>query len=301
MNYEPQSHTPSYAQHAAVHDPRVSPVNGPIQLRVSWGAIFAGVVLALVVQLIINLLGVGAGAATLDPATSDNPSAAALSYGAAAWFVAAGVIASLVGGYAAGRLSGSTIKSTAGWHGITTWAATTLVIFYLLIGAVGSAVGGASTLLGGALGGLASSVGGATQTAVEAVAPRVQDPFAAIEQAVRGATNGSDPAALRDAAVTALRAVVTGDEAQAEAAREQAAQALAAARGEPIETARTQVQQFEEQYRQTVETARQQATAAADVAAKVTSRGSLVAVISLLFGAVAAAFGGRLGAARRIA
>jgi len=40
--------------------------------KVSWGAIFAGVAIALAVQFLLNLLGVGIGAAVLDPATSDN-------------------------------------------------------------------------------------------------------------------------------------------------------------------------------------------------------------------------------------
>src|SRR5215813_9811557 len=42
--------------------------------RVSWGAVLAGVAVALAVQLILNLLGIGLGAATFDPAGSNNPS-----------------------------------------------------------------------------------------------------------------------------------------------------------------------------------------------------------------------------------
>lgn len=43
--------------------------------KVSWGAIFAGVVLALAVQFFLNLLGVGIGAAVIDPASYDKTSA----------------------------------------------------------------------------------------------------------------------------------------------------------------------------------------------------------------------------------
>ena len=52
--------------------------------RVSWGAVLAGVVVALVTQLILNLLGIGIGAATLDPAagSAENPSASSFSIGA---------------------------------------------------------------------------------------------------------------------------------------------------------------------------------------------------------------------------
>ena len=60
--------------------------------------------------------------------------------------------------------------------------------------------------------------------------------------------------------------------------------------------ARTQVQQYEQQYRQTVDQAKQQATQAADTAAKAVSRAGLFGAISLLLGAVAGWFGGRMGA-----
>ena len=43
--------------------------------RVSWGAIFAGVVVGLVVQVLLTMLGLGIGVATLNPVTGDNPAA----------------------------------------------------------------------------------------------------------------------------------------------------------------------------------------------------------------------------------
>jgi hypothetical protein len=65
-----------------------------------------------------------------------------------------------------------------------------------------------------------------------------------------------------------VRALVTGDPSQAQAARERAAAALAQAQNIPIEQAREQVTQYEQQDRRTVEQAKQKATAAADAAAK---------------------------------
>jgi len=47
------------------------------------------------------------------------------------------------GGYAAGRLAGKPKESTAAWHGLTAWALTALVIFYLLTTTVGGLLGGA--------------------------------------------------------------------------------------------------------------------------------------------------------------
>ena len=74
--------------------------------RISWSAVLAGVVVALVTQLILNMIGVGIGAATLDPATGDNPEAATFSIGAAIWWTVSGILAAFAGGYAAGRLAG---------------------------------------------------------------------------------------------------------------------------------------------------------------------------------------------------
>ncbi len=126
--------------------------------KISWGSIFAGVAMALAVQFLLNLLGVGIGAAVLDPATPDNPEATTFSIMGGIWFVVAGIIASFVGGYIASRLSGRPSNTTGGYHGLTTWAVTTLVVLYLLTTSVGA-------LVGGAFSGLSSVVGGVGQTA----------------------------------------------------------------------------------------------------------------------------------------
>jgi hypothetical protein len=301
-------HHPDTPRNRGDHEaPHVSPVTPAedartIMLnRVSWGAVLAGVVVALVIQLILNLLGIGLGAATLDPAAGagGNPSASSFSIGAGIWFMLAGVLASLAGGYAAGRLAGKPKESTAAWHGLTAWAFTTLVVFYLLTTTVGGILGGAYRTVTSALGNVAQTAGSTAQTAAQVAAPNLAgaaDPFASIEQSIRGATGGNDPAALRDAAVAAVRAQVTGNEQQAAEARERAAEAIARAQNIPVEQARTQVQQYEQQYRQAADQARQQATQAADTAARAVSTAALLAALGLILGAAAAWFGGRLGA-----
>lgn len=85
--------------------PHLSPVTPAEDARkiminqISWGAVLAGVVLTLAVQLILNLLGIGIGAATLDPGqgAGSNPEVATLGLGAGIWFVVAGIVASFVG------------------------------------------------------------------------------------------------------------------------------------------------------------------------------------------------------------
>src|ERR1700712_2202671 len=100
--------------------------------KVSWGAIFAGVAVALAVQFLLNLLGVGIGAAVIDPAKYDNPDASTFSIAGGIWFVVAGLVASFVGGYIASRLSGRPSNSTGGGQGLATRGVGKPVLPYLL-------------------------------------------------------------------------------------------------------------------------------------------------------------------------
>ena len=111
--------------------------------RVSWGAIFAGVVVGLVVQVLLTMLGVGIGVATLDPGAGDNPAVSTFSIATGVWYVLSGIIAAFAGGYIASRMSGKTVATTGALHGLTSWAFTTLLVLYLLSTAVGGIVGGA--------------------------------------------------------------------------------------------------------------------------------------------------------------
>lgn len=259
--------------------------------RISWGAVLAGVVLTLSAQFILNMIGVGVGAATIDPVRGDSPTVQGFSTGAAIWWAGAGVIASFVGGLLAGRLSGSPRASTGGLHGITAWALTTLVIVYMFGSAAQMAAGGALSAMSNLAGGAAR---GAAQSAASAALPSVADPFSQIEQQIR-INSGSDPQTLRDASIAAVRALVTGEPAQAEAARNRAAETLARAQNIPVEEARTRIAQYEQQYREGLEQARVTATQAADTAARTISMTTLLASLALLLGALAAWFGGRMG------
>ncbi|EHK74552.1 hypothetical protein SM0020_28350 [Sinorhizobium meliloti CCNWSX0020] len=267
--------------------------------KISWGAVFAGVALALAVQFLLNLLGVGIGAAVIDPATADNPNPSTFSIAGGLWFVVSGIVAAFAGGYVASRVSGRPSKAIGSYHGLISWAVTTLVVLYLLTTSVGTLVGGAFSGLSSIVGGVGKTAATVTTAAAPAVASSV-DPMADIERQIRGATGGNDPAALRDAAVAAMRAVVTGDEATAEEARNRAAEAVARAQNIPVEQARTQVQQYEQSYKASFERAKQQATEAADTAATVVSSGALLGFVSLVIGAVAAWFGGASGTARTV-
>src|SRR4029450_10807275 len=102
--------------------------------RISWGAIFAGAIIALAAQLVLTLIGTAVGLATLNPATGQNPSGATLGIGAAVWLVISSLISLFLGGYIAGRLGGT----FNGWlHGLATWATVTMLTILLLTTAAG--------------------------------------------------------------------------------------------------------------------------------------------------------------------
>lgn len=266
--------------------------------KVSWGAVFAGVAIALSAQFLLNLLGVGIGAAVLDPATYDNPEASTFSIAGGIWFVVAGIIASFVGGYVASRLSGRPSNSTGGYHGVTSWAVTTLVVLYLLTTSVGALVGGAFS----GLSSIVSGVGATASTAVTAAAPALANstnPMGGIEAQIRS-TTGNDPQALQNAAVSAMQAVVMGDEASADDARNRAADAISKAQGIPLDQARMQVDQYEKTYRDNMAAAKQKTIDAAQAATAAVSAGAILGFLALVFGAVAAWFGGVYGTKRAL-
>jgi len=51
----------------------VEPVNGVPLKRISWSAIFAGVIISIVVYLLLSILGTAVGASTIDPLKEQNP------------------------------------------------------------------------------------------------------------------------------------------------------------------------------------------------------------------------------------
>lgn len=129
--------------------------------RIHWGAIFAGALLAVAVAFGLNLLGIGIGLSTINP-TDPNDSFSGLGIGAIIWYVVSTLIALFAGGYVAGRLSGFPKKSTAGLHGLVTWALFTLLSLYLL----NSAIGSLFNVVGSTLSTAASATGSVVSAAV---------------------------------------------------------------------------------------------------------------------------------------
>ena len=118
--------------------------------RISWGAVFAGALLALITELGLSLLGAGIGLSTVDPLQEGNP-VNGLGTGAIVWYGLSTLVALYVGGLVAGRLAGAPRRADGLLHGLLSWALVTLFTFYLLTTAVGSIISGVGGVAGRAL------------------------------------------------------------------------------------------------------------------------------------------------------
>ena len=264
----------------------------------SWGAIFAGALTALVCQLVLNLLGLGIGLSSVNPG-GDGTGAEAFSIGAGIWILGTAIATYAIGGYVAGRLAGEPLRSRAGYHGLVTWALTTTIVILLLTSAVGSILGGTLSAASNAFGG----AGHALTSAAQAVAPQVSaeiggDPLAKITEQLKAQAGKPENAAAANDAIAAVKTALSSDADHREQATEQAAQALAKVTGEPVDQARTQVQGYEAQYQRLAAEAKQKATAVAGTVATAASRGALAASLALIVGALAAFFAARFSAVR---
>ncbi len=261
---------------------------------VSWGAIFAGVAAALVVQLLLNILGIGIGASSVDAMnTGDNPSASGFSLPAGIWWTLSGVVASFAGGVVAGRLCGTSDGNTSRWHGLVSWCAATLIIFYLLTSAVGGIIGGTFNALG-------STVGAAGKGAASAVSGIAQNTNGdALQAQVQRLVNPDSAQSAQDNILAYVRASVSGDQAAASAARDKAVDSLAKTANISPDDARTRLQQAEQQARQAADQAKQKAQQAAEATRKGVASAGIFGFVALALGAVAAWFGGGTGAPHR--
>ena len=110
---------------------------------VSWAAIFASLAVGISVMLLLTLAGVAVGVSAADP--GDGPHA--ITMGAATWQTLSMLIAAIVGGYVAARLSGLRRTADGVLHGAVSWGATTLLYAVLATTALGSLTAGMFGLL----------------------------------------------------------------------------------------------------------------------------------------------------------
>ena len=273
--------------------------------RISWGAIFAGVVITLAVQLLLSMLGLGVGLTTIDPTQPDGtPGAATLGIGTGVWWTVSYMIALFIGGYVAARLAGR----LPGWdgmlHGVLTWAFALLVSAFLVTSAVGGALGTALSAVKGTLSAAGQTIAQATPQVAqatgitpEAIQQKAQELLSAQPPANADPKTMSREDATKEIAVNLPKLVQGGE--QAQQARSRIIDVMAAQLNISREDAESRLNQAISQAQQTKDQAVGQAKQAADKAAGGVSTASLVGFVALLLGAASAAWGGHVGARRR--
>jgi hypothetical protein len=105
--------------------------------HISWAAIFASLAVGISVMLLLTLAGVAVGLTAVD-----GEDARAITIGAAAWQTISMLIAAIVGGYVAARLSGLRRTADGILHGAVSWGATTLLYAALASTAIGTLTAG---------------------------------------------------------------------------------------------------------------------------------------------------------------
>lgn len=140
----------------------------PALKRISWGAVFAGAMLALVIQLTLGLLGLGIGLSSVDPLEEQNPMSG-FGTGAAIWWGLSTLVALFLGGMVASRLAGLPRRTDGLLHGLVTWSVVTLLTFYLLSTAVGRIISGATGVAGRVLSVAGQGVAAVAPEAGEAI------------------------------------------------------------------------------------------------------------------------------------
>lgn len=287
--------------HDAAFARQETAIAGPLRTRLSWPAIFAGVVIAIAIQLVLALLGAGIGLSLVDPVQGSTPSAGGFGIGAGIYWILSTIVALGAGSYAAARVAGVHDRFDGIIHGLTIWGVTLILTLYLVTSAVGGIIGGAFRTVGTVASAAGQGVGATAPTIAKAAGISTDD--LQDQASAYLATAPADPAAM------------TPQEAQKEIVKQLPDLAAGGAKGQDAEdrivtivAAQQKISRPEAQ--QKVDTAKARfvkakndtiatAKSAADSAAGGAAGTSFTVVIALLIGAAAAAFGGVAATRRR--
>lgn len=121
---------------------------GRANSRISWGAVFAGAVVAAATMLLLSFLGVAIGAGALHLTRTTASDLRSYGLGAGIWTAINLILSMLFGGYVAARLSGTHSHLDGELHGITVWGVATLAATVLLAQLAGLAVGTVTSATG---------------------------------------------------------------------------------------------------------------------------------------------------------
>jgi hypothetical protein len=170
--------------HSQYHDRRVSErrrMAYPAILRaegmkVSWGGIFGGVLVAVGLLLLLTALGVAVGISAAQPGETQ---ASTLGTGAGIWAGLSLLVALFVGGMVSTRIGAIYDGTTGFFEGALVWVVSILLMLYFASTGVSMLAGGAFQMIGGAAQAMGSVVQGQgieISGSVDQMVQRLKDP-----------------------------------------------------------------------------------------------------------------------------
>jgi hypothetical protein len=130
-------------------------------MRVSWGGVFGGVLVALGFLLLMTALGVAVGISAAQPSESDPGT---LGTGAGIWGGVSLLLALFLGGWVSTRIGAIFDGTTGFFEGALVWVVSVLMMLYFASSGIGMLAGGAFKLVGGAAQALGAVVQSAAST-----------------------------------------------------------------------------------------------------------------------------------------
>jgi hypothetical protein len=311
-------------EHPAPYAASGAPTVEAFTSAVSWGAIFAGAVVAAAVSLILLALASGLGLASVSPWPNSGASLTTFSVTTGIGLIVVQWLASGLGGFVTGRLRTKWVgththevffRDTA--HGFITWALSTIIVATLLASAAASLVSagahGVAAVASGAMQGVSGAGTSATANsgmnpgqagsansgaAAGPLSPAGPVSAYSLDTLFRSAhpdsnsSNSSNADARAETARILMKGLTSGDVSAAD--RTYLAQLVAARTGVSDTDAQKRVDDTITQVQADDTKARQ----AADAARKASSAASLFTALSMVIGAfiacAAAALGGQL-------
>jgi hypothetical protein len=269
-----------------------------------WGAIIGGTVAAIGIQILLSILGVGAGLAMFAPITDAHP-AAAFSEEAAAIWTGCALVALFFGAVIAGRFSQTLHGGFV--HGIMVWCLTLIITLILVSMGTGMVMGGALKVLGASVGiggkAVASGVGDVVKDGTKRSSDQIQS---FVQEAVQSVSTNAAPKATtrasREIGFAVTKLFAPGNDVNSQTNRAAAIKALMeytqvseADATKTVDDWTVSYNNLKTELDNLKTTAEQKAKEAADQAASNLSSAAIWSFSGLLIGMLVSAGGGVLG------
>lgn len=267
-------------------------VNPAWYQRVSWGAILAGVVIALLTQFAMEMLGIALGVGAFE--AGEDTLGPSFTTAVVVWLAASALVALFVGGLVTGKLARTIDPVAAILQGLVAMGVVTFISFFLMTSGVTSAIRGVTNFISDGL----SFVG----AQVEDVSTTVADAATLRDDTLAGIRAEAEELLADDASLTSLRLTLDdyllSDE-PGNDTRQAAIDALATQTELTQEEAAQRIDAWESELTQAVQNFEERAEVVANDIADIIAITAGVIFMVLILGAFAAGAGAYVAVASR--